>query len=290
MSDGYIKIMAASLTWGTLGIFARWSCSEPLTIAFFRCFIAALFLFYLLSRRGGRIAVPGGRTLLLVCGSGLFNAAGNLCFFTALSLTTLSHTLFVYYLGPVFLVVLAPLLLREALEIKSLLALFISLGGFLLILFASPGLPVTMEVRGIFFALAGAVCFSFIFIIAKAVRDMNGLTLAFYQMLITAACLLPFFNLPRDLDAGAAGCFVVLGVVHTAFAYSIYYEGLKQVKVQHAGILLYLDPVVGTLAGYLLFQEAVQFRGFLGGMLIVLAGIIVVSGAGVRPRHRWINL
>ncbi len=278
MNDGYIKIMVASITWGTLGIFARWSCSDPLSLAFFRCFVAALFLFWLLYRRPGRMAVPGGKTLLLVCGSGLFNAAGNLFFFTALSLTTLSQTLFVYYLGPVFLVVLAPLCLKEALEIKSLLALFMALGGFLLILFSSPDLPLTTEVRGLFFALAGAVCFSFIFIIAKAVPDLDGLTLAFYQMLITAICLFPFVTISTQIAVGAIGCFVVLGVVHTAFAYSVYYQGLKQVKIQHAGILLYLDPVVGTLAGYLLFREVVHLYGFLGGMLIVLAGIIVVTG------------
>ncbi len=281
MNDGYIKIMAASIIWGTLGIFARWSCSDPLNLAFFRCFVAALFLFWLLYRRPGRLPVPGGKTLLLVCGSGLFNAAGNLCFFTALSLTTLSQTLFVYYLGPVFLVALAPLCLKEKLEIKSMLALFIALGGFLLILFSSPDLPLTTEVKGLMFALAGAVCFAFIFIIAKAVPDLDGLTLAFYQMLVTAICLFPFVTLSPDITAGAVGCFVVLGVVHTAIAYSIYYQGLKQVKIQHAGILLYLDPVVGTVVGYLLFREALHSYGFLGGILIILAGIIVVTGRSV---------
>lgn len=286
VQDGYVKVMFSCFIWGTIGAFARWSGSDPLTISFLRCAIASLALYGYFYWNKHRILVPDRKSLLLVCLSGLFNAAGNIFFFSAIGMATLSHTLFVYYLGPVFIVILAPVYLKESLDIKSLLALFISLGGFLLILFSSQGVSITQELRGLLLAFAGAVCFSMMMVIAKAVKRVDALTFTFFQMMIASLALWPFFDIPREVNPKGILIIIILGLVHTAFAYSNYYGGLKKTKMQHAGILLYLDPVVASITGYLLFQEAIGLYGFIGGALIILAGTMVVTGQGLNLSTR----
>ncbi len=276
MSDGYVKVMVSTMIWGTAGIFARWSGADPLELAFYRCSAAVVAFMFLFAHGGEKIPLLRGKQMLLCILSGLFQAAGMVFYFAAISASTLSRALFLYYMGPVFLVVLAPLLLKEKLENKSLLALLISLMGMALIIYSSStGLRVA-EMRGAYFALLGALFFSLTIATTRFIKAAGGAVITFYQVLTAALCILPLAGFKSAPGIKELAAVTVLGFFHTAFAYSIYYEGLREIKMQHAGVLLYLDPVIASLLGYLVFKEAMGPQGYWGGMLIALGGIIVV--------------
>lgn len=279
MTDGYVKVISASIIWGTIGIFARWSGADPLFLSFSRCFIAVLAMLYIY--RQEKIPLLKGGELLLVSLSGLFRAAGLYFYFVAITMTTLCFTLFIFYLAPVLVVLLGPLFVGEKLEKYSLYALFTAVAGVGLILLSMfDGSFTEAELAGIIYALLGAFCFTFTIIIAKGLPQVSGLTLTFYQMLVSSLCLLPFLSYPlmgtgKPVTPLMLGSIILLGVLHTAYAYVIYHEGLKEVKLQHAGIFLYLDPVVATISGYMIFNENVGLDGFTGAFLILVAGIVV---------------
>ena len=67
---------------------------------------------------------------------------------------------------------------------------------------------------------------------------------------------------------------ITVGVIHTALAYVIYYEGFQKLKSIWV-TLSYFAPVF-ALAGLFLFGEAISIFTVLGGLLIVTNGIIVV--------------
>ncbi|SDF66124.1 DMT family transporter [Sporolituus thermophilus] len=48
---------------------------------------------------------------------------------------------------------------------------------------------------------------------------------------------------------------LLMGLVHSALALGLYFTGLKSVKVQHASILSYIDPVSALLYALLIFGE-----------------------------------
>jgi drug/metabolite transporter (DMT)-like permease len=298
MNDGYVKVIMASIIWGTIGIFARWSGADPLLLSFSRSFLTvpALLLFLYCKRE----ALPWlrARDFFPVIISGVFRAAGLYFYFVAISLTSLCYTLIIFYLAPVMIVLLGPLFIGERFEKNSLYALFIAVCGIVFVLISIFDDHVSaVQLNGIINAFLGAVCFTFTVTIAKGLKKVNGLALTFYQMLVAAVCLLPFLNIREALvyilkiDAFKISSLLLLGIMHTALAYAIYHEGLKVVKIQHAGIFLYLDPVVASILGYLIFRETISLSGFLGAFLIIAAGIVVTvesigNNTGIIGRNR----
>ncbi len=281
MLDGYIKLMVSSIIWGTVGVFARWSDLSPLLFSFYRSFAASLVLALIFYYNGKNVKLPPGKkqkkgkVLVLLGLSGICKAMGMICFFSAINLTTLSQTLFIYYLGPAFLVLFSPLVLKEKPEQKSLIALGIALTGFVLIIVSEVQLQLVGDYYGIILAFIGAVCFTALITIARALKELESLQLTFYQMAIAACIIFPFIAFQLTLDVKGLFVVLVVGIFHTALAYINYYEGLKKVKIQHAGVLLYLDPLAATILGGLVFQEVIAPGEALGGFLIITAGIMI---------------
>ena len=69
---------------------------------------------------------------------------------------------------------------------------------------------------------------------------------------------------------------LISGLVYTALCFSLFSDGLRYVRVEHAGILGYLEPVTAPLWAFLLIGEAPPWTTYAGGALIVAAGILVI--------------
>ena len=65
---------------------------------------------------------------------------------------------------------------------------------------------------------------------------------------------------------------LISGLVYTALCFSLFSDGLRYVRVEHAGILGYLEPVTAPLWAFLLIGEAPPWTTYAGGALIVAAG------------------
>ena len=77
---------------------------------------------------------------------------------------------------------------------------------------------------------------------------------------------------PRDLVIT-----VVLAVLCTAIPFVLYVEGVSRVRVEHASIFGYLEPVSAPFYALLLLGEAPAATTVAGGALIVVAGVLVVA-------------
>ena len=73
-----------------------------------------------------------------------------------------------------------------------------------------------------------------------------------------------------------------MGLVYTALCFSLFTDGLRFVRVEHAGILGYLEPVTSPLWALLLVGERPPLWTWLGGALIIAAGVSVIGLAGPR--------
>jgi drug/metabolite transporter (DMT)-like permease len=82
-----------------------------------------------------------------------------------------------------------------------------------------------------------------------------------------------------DLSVGANSWFllIVLGVLNTAVATSLYLRGLDIVKVQKAVVLNYLEPASAVMFGYLFLSQPATPGMILGGSLILVAGYVVTT-------------
>ncbi|MDW7650466.1 MAG: DMT family transporter [Bacillota bacterium] len=276
IETGYAKVLAASFIWGTLGAFARWSGLLPFELSFFRLLVAALTLFAVLPREQ-RLIIFYTRQYPLVFISGLLFAVDCLLFFHALKLTTLSNAVLPYNMQPVIIAVLAPVFLRESLRPVHIRALVLSLVGLGLLIYPSLTALSYQDLLGLTLALGGAFCLSVIALIIKAL-DVRASTFVYYMTVIATVCLLPFTWLisPSSLGLHSILLVSVIGLIHTAVAYILYYSGLRSVNTQYAAALTYFIPVVAVLSGVIFFGEHISFFTLTGGTLIIINSITVL--------------
>jgi drug/metabolite transporter (DMT)-like permease len=102
------------------------------------------------------------------------------------------------------------------------------------------------------------------------VRRYSSLLISFYQDATAVLVLLPFLLFyQQPLTMRDLFLLVVLGVVFTALAHTLFIQGLRGVKTQTAGIISSLEPVYGIVFAALLLAEIPTPRTLLGGMLIL---------------------
>jgi drug/metabolite transporter (DMT)-like permease len=70
---------------------------------------------------------------------------------------------------------------------------------------------------------------------------------------------------------------LVLGILNTSFAVTLYLKGLGMVKAQKAVILTYLEPASAVVFGLLFLAQPPTPLMIAGGLLVLIAGYIVAS-------------
>lgn len=282
ISPGVAKISTAALIWGSMGVLIRFVPASPVVIVFWRGAFAALILLLVIvgGGRGNdllvrkrRIGLPITGVLLLV----------SMVFFTrAVQLTTVANAILVVYTAPVLIALLAPLVLGEALRRRTLAALPLAVVGIGLIV-APQGLSFGgRHLTGIGLAGVTAVAYALLVLVGKrVVADLSARVVAFYQSAIAVLVLLPFIiGQPLPPSAASWVMLATLGIVHTALAGMLYLAGLRDVSAQEAGMLAYLEPLSGATFGMVFLGEPLTLWLVAGGVLIVVAGWMVVA---VRP-------
>ncbi len=273
------------LIWGSVGVFARKAGQDPLVTVTYRVLFGAFALGLLeawqrWSGRGRPWSMPAGpakwRHLGLLAFSGLALAANWLFFFKAVATTTVSNAVLSYYAAPVIVAMTAPVLLKERLESLTLVATLISFGGVAVMLY-QPGQGLSgTDLAGIGYGLIAAAFYAMVTITGRWLSGVTATRLVLVQTLVASAVLLPAVLLSPGLaaamfsaPAGAIGLLAVVGVVHTALALVLYFVGLAHVKVQHVGVLAYLDPVSAILFALLFLGERPTLVSLVGGAMVL---------------------
>jgi DME family drug/metabolite transporter len=128
--------------------------------------------------------------------------------------------------------------------------------------------------------LAAALTYALLVIGTKALTTrLHAATIAFWQDVIAAVCLLPALPFAGRLlpsDALEVGSLLLLGVVFTGVSGYLYISLLRRVTAQAVGILSLLEPVSAALLAWAILGEPLGAAVVAGGALILAAGALVV--------------
>jgi drug/metabolite transporter (DMT)-like permease len=95
---------------------------------------------------------------------------------------------------------------------------------------------------------------------------------AFFEQSTVAVVLLPVVILtPAVPSAKDMMLLLLLGVVTTALAHTLFISALKNVPASIAGIFSSLETVYGILFAFIFLQEVPSLREIIGGLVIILA-------------------
>jgi drug/metabolite transporter (DMT)-like permease len=115
----------------------------------------------------------------------------------------------------------------------------------------------------------------------------SGLTLAATTMTGAFLALLPFglLQLPSQIPGWKeTGSVLALAVIGTAVAQIILYRVLRSDGAARVSLVTYLLPVTALFYGVVLLGEPVTWQE-LGGMVLILGGVALGSGAVKLPRR-----
>jgi drug/metabolite transporter (DMT)-like permease len=275
-----LQIHAAVLLFGFVGLFGKLlQPLPPAVIVFGRVVFAAAALVVIAACRRLPLVPRPRRSLVALAALGPLLAVHWTTFFLSVQASSVAVALITFATFPVFAALLEPPLFRERLRAADVLLALAALAGVVVL---TPGFTLgDRATQGVLWGVASGLTFALLSLLnRKLVRHHASVTLALYQDAFAAVALLPFVLVERpSVTARHLLLLLVLGVLCTAVAHSLFIAGMHGVKARTAGMITCLEPVYGAVLAALFLGEVPTVRAAAGG-LIVLG---VAFYATVRP-------
>ena len=281
---GALAALIFSMTlFGTIGLFVRWIPLPSAAVALVRGIVGTVFLLVWMRLKGIRPdAVAVKENLLLLCVSGVAIGFNWILLFESYRYTTVSTATLCYYMAPVLVTLASPLICRERLTARRLLCVGAAVLGMALVSGAIPGgsLPAGQG-KGVLLGFGAAVLYASVILMNKRISGLDAAPRTMLQLAAAAAVLVPYVALTGVTDADGWGnlpltllLLAVVGVLHTGFAYKLYFGSIQQLPVQTAAMLSYIDPVVAVLLSALLLREPMSLLQAMGAVLVLGSALV----------------
>ncbi len=251
-SSSLIEIHIAVLLFGLAGLFAKLVSLPSTIIVLGRVFFATVFLSLILLYYKQSIKLNRKRDYFYLGMLGIILAIHWVTFFKSIQLSTVAIGLLTFSTFPVFVTFLEPCFFRERIKLSDVSIAFITFLGVALVI---PQFELGNNMtQGAMWGILSGFTFAILSILNKKyVKEYSSLVIAFYQDLIAAIVLLPFLFLQESvIPFKDILLLLLLGVVFTGIAHSLFIKGLINVKAQTASIIASLEPVYGIIFAFIL--------------------------------------
>lgn len=275
-----LKLITAMCIFGTIGIFVRNIPLPSSIIAFARGLVGMLFLLAVVLIKKSPISIKDiKKNLLWLILSGAFLGMNWILLFEAYRFTSVATATLCYYLAPIIVILLSPLLLKEKLTLRKAVCTAVALAGMVCVSgVLQNGIPKMEELKGILFGLGAAVLYAGIMIINKKIQGISAYDKTIVQLGISAVVILPYCLLTEEvatLTFSGKVLFMLLlvGILHTGITYFLYFGAMGQLDAQTVAIISYMDPVVAVLISVFVLREGMDVGGLIGAVLILGAAL-----------------
>src|ERR671912_703413 len=238
---GAFAVVAAASIWGTLGLFAKILYAQGVS---FESLVAvrasigwAAVLLFVLATSGARSLRVSGRDLMFLVPLGLVGIGFfYLLYFYTIRESTVGTAAILLYSSPAFVVVLARLFLKEALNAAKVLALFLTIGGIFLVAGAYDSADLAVSPKVLLAGLLSGLTYGLYSIFGRPVAGRLDPSIILSYALFFGAALLVVTALPTlgtlaGLSVGSYALLLMLGAVLLA-------EELTVPKVVGAGLVI----------------------------------------------------
>jgi drug/metabolite transporter (DMT)-like permease len=274
-------LMALNLMWGGSLPATKLALQSfgPFSLAAARLVLAsALFLSLLGPRSVGQ--VPGGDALRMA-GLGVIGFTAVQVFqalgtdqTTAATATVLAST------APLWIAMLAPVLLRERVRAATIVGLVLALAGVAVVMgvgLAQPEAPVATPLGGVIVLLSSAAAALYTVLGKGVAQRYSPLVLCTGSCLGGALASLPLAAwevVTKPLSPAPLGWLLLayLGVLVTFVGFAVWFWGLRALPAARAGALMFLQPLSGLVLASVVLGEQLT-PTFLLGCGLVLVGV-----------------
>ncbi|HEA29753.1 MAG TPA: EamA/RhaT family transporter [Leeuwenhoekiella sp.] len=279
-----LQLNLAMLLVSTSGVLGRsiplWA---PIAIAYRALLAAALLFLFLRFKKINLFIAKKDRKMILL--GGILMGLHWVFYFEALQLSSVAIGMLTIYTHPTLTSILEPIIMKKPFQKIHLLLGILVLAG---ITFLVPELDLeNQNTQAVGFGLVSALCYSLRNILMKKqIENYHGSLLMWYQMVIVATGMLPFYFMATpDLLTEAFPYLLTLALVTTAIGHTLYLMSFKYFNITTASILGSVQPIYGILMGIFILGEIPRWGTFIGGGMILIA-VITESLRSLRKRKK----
>lgn len=272
-----LKIITAMLIFGSIGPFVKEINLSSSEIAFLRGIIGSVFLIcasLFIKQKFSVKSVKENLVLLILSGTAV--GLNWILLFQAYKYTTISNATLSYYFAPIFVIILAPFVLKEKLTLLKVGCIIGAMMGLFLIV--NHGGTNTSGLHnhtvGILYGLSAAVFYASVILMNKFIKNLSTFETTLAQLIVATLVLLPYVLIKDQMDFSAITVnslllILILGIIHTGIAYFLYFSSLKDLKGQTIAVLSYIDPISAVIIAAIVLGESMSLIQMLGGTLIL---------------------
>ena len=273
-----LQLIASMFIFGTIGIFVRYVPLPSSVLALVRGFVGSIFVFLFLMLRKSSISKEAiQKNLKMLIFSGIALGVNWILLFEAYRYTTVATATLCYYLAPIFVIMVSPVLLKERLSVKQMICVAFALLGMVFVSgVLETGIPALSEAKGVLYGLGAAVFYATVILMNKKITEISAYDKTIMQLGTAAVVLLPYILLTEPLGELVAlltpfsvGMLLFVGIVHTGVAYVLYFGSMKDLNAHTIAIFSYVDPIVAILLSALFLKEAMGLHGVIGAVLVL---------------------
>lgn len=270
----YLLAVLAIFILGSAGAFIKTIDLPPVILTFFRMAIPTVILFTYFTYLK-RVTLFRTSVKWLLLGS-LLNAARLFLFIASYSYTSIVNAIVIFYTWPVFSIIYSRVWLRESIPRRNQWLLFLPLIGIGIIFSDQPFTTANSDLIGMGAMLLSAMIYALTVIIFKRTSYVySGFETVFFQNLLGGFIFLPFAWFSLDsLSWSTYGLVAIFSLTIGLVAFGMFFQALRHMKASTLSYLSYLEVVVASLYGILLFGEAITTQLVIGAILIILATIL----------------
>ncbi|MBW2240261.1 MAG: EamA family transporter [Deltaproteobacteria bacterium] len=264
----YIKLLLTALLWGGTFIAGRVVAEDvgPFSAAFFRFFIASIFLVLFTYRIEGKLPMPGKRQMIpvfLLGMTGVFSY--NVFFFKGLKLINAGRAAIIIAGNPILITLLSAYFFKEKLNMVKGAGIIISVIGAVIVI--SKG-SLSEIVNGL---------------IGKAVMNaLSPLASVTYSSVIgTVLLFFPAFfeGMFKDYSSYTNMAWLsifYLGFFGTVIGFVWYYEGIKKIGAMRASLFINFVPICAVVQAFFILDEPITLS-LLIGTVLVCSGVYLTN-------------
>jgi probable blue pigment (indigoidine) exporter len=176
---------------------------------------------------------------------------------------------------PVLVACLSAGLLGERLRTSTIVAGAAGVAGVSLLVLRADA---RLDTLGVVAALGGAAVMAVGVVLAKRWRSPAPLLATTgWQLVAGGVVLLPFMflaeGLPPALSAANIAGYAYLSIIGAAFAYALWFRGIRALSPTNVTFLGLLSPLVATVLGWLVLDQRLTAAQLAGGLLVLAAVI-----------------
>ena len=277
---GLLFLLGAALAWSSGGLLIKLVDLDGLSLAGARSWFALipLLLYARFAGRSDRAAAPRF-SMPIILGSIAY--AGTVIFFViATKETTAANAILLQYTAPIWVALLSPLFLREAIRPVDWWAAIVVVAG--LALFTLDDVPTSARL-GDLLALISGLFFACCIMALRHGRAGSGLRMVLYGNVLAGLVGLPFLLASPPPITELPGV-ALLGIGQLGLGYILFIRGIRHVSALEGALIPVLEPLLNPLWVVIGVGERPSIYSLVGGA-IVLGAISWRAWRGTRERR-----